>query len=68
MCCGLGFPYYRALDLEEQRAWALQREVKTPHKPLSVFLLKEESKGRSLSSRREEKKEVLRLSGNELFF
>ena len=66
MCCGLWFPYYRALDLEEQCPWTLQREVKTPDKTLSVSLLKEEGKGRSLSIRREEKKEILRLSGNEL--
>lgn len=55
MCCGLWFPYYRALDLEEQHAWALQREVETPDKTLSVFLLKEKSKGGSLSSRRGKK-------------
>lgn len=64
-----GFPTrFGAVDLEEQCAWALQREVKTPDKTLSVFLLKEESKGRSLSSSREEINEFLRLSGNELVF
>lgn len=47
MCCGLWFPYYRILDLEEQRAWALQK-VETPDKTLSVFLRKKESRGRSL--------------------
>jgi len=66
VCCALWFPYYRALDLEEQHAWALQGRVKTPEKTLSMFLLKEESKGRNLSSMRELKNEFLRLSGNEL--
>lgn len=62
MCCGLWFPYYRVLDLKEQRAWALQREVKTLDKTFSMFLVKEESKGESLSSRQEEKNEFLRLN------
>lgn len=46
----------------------MPREVKTADKALSVFLLKEESKGRRLSSRREEKNAFLRLSGKELVF
>lgn len=69
MYCGLWFPYCEALDWEEQCARPLQREMKTPDKTLSdKNLLKEESKGGSLSSREGVKNELLRLSGNELVF
>lgn len=69
MCCGLRFPYCGAFDWEEQCARALQTEVKTPDKTLSdKNLLKEESKGGSLSSREGVKNDFLRLSGDELVF